>query len=141
MREIRTLRSEGVGTANMAVPSTRQAPGNGCPYRDCSFFSIMKCYPTFDEAGFYFDVDRSSCCRWAHWFLPALQETLGKELVLPERKVCDPEEFLRLFPEVQGIFIDAPERPIQRPKDNKKQKEHYSGKKKRHTRKNIRLVA
>ncbi|GAH30828.1 unnamed protein product [marine sediment metagenome] len=97
----------------------------------------MKCYPTFDVAGFYFDVDRSSCCRWAHWFLPALQETLGKELVLPERKVSDPEEFLRLFPEVKGIFIDATERPIQRPKDNKKQKENYSGKKKRHTRKNI----
>ena len=34
VREIRTLRSEGVGTANWAVPSTRRAPGNGCPYRD-----------------------------------------------------------------------------------------------------------
>ncbi len=34
VREIRTLRSEGVGTANWAVPSTRRAPGNGRPYRD-----------------------------------------------------------------------------------------------------------
>ncbi|GAH11795.1 unnamed protein product, partial [marine sediment metagenome] len=97
----------------------------------------MKCYPTFDVAGFHFDVDRSSCCRWVQWFLPVLQETLGRELVLPERKVSDPEEFLRLFPEVEGIFVDATERPIQRPKDNKRQKENYSGKKKRHTRKNI----
>ena len=97
----------------------------------------MKCYPTFDEAGFYFNVDRSSCCRWVQWFIPALRETLGKELVLPKRKVSDPEEFLRLFPEVQGLFIDATERPIQRPKDNKKQRENYSGKKKKHTKKNI----
>ncbi len=34
VREIRTLRSEGVGTAILAVPSTRRAPGDGRPYRD-----------------------------------------------------------------------------------------------------------
>jgi len=40
----------------------------------------MKCYPTFDLAGFIFNVDRSSCCRWVNWFLPVLTKTLGKEL-------------------------------------------------------------
>lgn len=97
----------------------------------------MKCYPTFEEGGLFFEVHKSSCCRWVQWFLPALQEILGKELVLPERKISDPQEFLRLFPEVQAVFIDGTERPIQRPKDQERQKANYSGKKKRHTRKNI----
>ena len=97
----------------------------------------MKCYPTFEEGGLFFEVHKSSCCRWVQWFLPALQEILGKELVLPERKISDPQEFFRLFPEVQAVFIDATERPIQRPKDQERQKANYSGKKKRHTRKNI----
>jgi len=87
--------------------------------------------------GWLFDVDKSSCCRWVKWFLPALQETLRRELVLPERKISDPEEFVRLFPGVQGVFIDGTERPIQRPKDHERQKANFSGKKKRHTRKNI----
>ncbi|WP_293085633.1 transposase family protein [Okeania sp. SIO3B5] len=34
-------------------------------------------------------------------------------------------------------MIDGTERPIQRPKEQQKQKNHYSGKKKRHTRKHL----
>lgn len=97
----------------------------------------MKCYPTFDLAGFMFGVDRSSCCRWVEWFLPVLSKTLGKELVLPKRKISSPEEFFELFPEAKEVFIDGTERPKRRPKDAEKQKKHYSGKKKRHTMKNI----
>ena len=33
--------------------------------------------------------------------------------------------------------MDGTERPVQRPQDNEKQKEYYSGKKKRHTSKHI----
>lgn len=97
----------------------------------------MKCYPTFEVCGLFFDVHKSSCCRWVQWFLPALQEILGKELVLPQRKISDPEEFFMLFPAVQAVFVDGTERPIQRPKDHERQKANYSGKKKRHSRKNI----
>ncbi len=42
-----------------------------------------------------------------------------------------------MFPGVRVIFIDGTERPIQRPKDHERQKANFSGKKKRHTRKNI----
>lgn len=69
--------------------------------------------------------------------MPLLQETLGRELVLPKRKVKSVEEFFQLFPNVKDVFIDGSERPIQRPKKKKQQKKHYSGKKKRHTKKNI----
>lgn len=97
----------------------------------------LKCYPTFDVAGFFFNADRSVCCRWVAWYLPPLRNTLNKELVLPKRKLNDLDEFISLFPEVTEVFIDGTERPIQRPKNNEKQKRYYSGKKKRHTNKNI----
>ena len=38
---------------------------------------------------------------------------------------------------MRAVFVDGTERPIRRPKDSARQKENYSGKKKRHTRKNI----
>jgi hypothetical protein len=66
-----------------------------------------------------------------------LEKTLGKELVLPERKINSLDELFEIFPEAKDIFIDGTERPIQRPKDHEKQKKNYSGKKKMHTRKNL----
>jgi len=35
------------------------------------------------------------------------------------------------------VILDGTERPVQRPQDSESQKQHYSGKKKRHTRKHI----
>ncbi len=97
----------------------------------------MKCYPTFDLAALFYDVDRSQTYRWVVELLPILEKTLDRELVLPKRKITSLEEFMRLFPGVKDIIIDGTERPIQRPSSNKRQKRHYSGKKKRHTKKNI----
>ena len=97
----------------------------------------VKVYPTFDVAGFFFDVDRSRTNRWVHAWMPLLEKALGEKVKLPERKIQSVEEFLKQFPEVKEILIDGTERPIQRPKNQEKQKENYSGKKKRHTRKNL----
>lgn len=103
------------------------------------FFVLFycKCYPTFDVASFIFGVDRSSCCRWAHWFIGALETTLGEKCVLPKRKLKCADDVLRLIPEIEELFIDGTERPIRRPHNNDRQKEYYSGKKKRHTMKNL----
>lgn len=103
------------------------------------FFALfcLKCYPTLDLAGFYFGVNRSQPFRWTKVLLPILEKTLGHEIVLPKRQISSPEEFEKEFPEIKDLFIDGTERPIQRPKKNKKQSKHYSGKKKRHSRKNI----
>lgn len=97
----------------------------------------VKCYPTFDLAAFIFGVDKSSCCRWSHWFMEALKLTLDKELVLPKRKINNPGKLFREFPALKEIYIDGTERPIRRPKNPKEQQENYSGKKKKHTKKNI----
>lgn len=102
------------------------------------FFMLfyLKVYPTFDLAGFIFGVDRSRPCEWKGVFLPLLEKTLGRECVLPKRKIHNMEEFLQAFPEVSDFFEDGTERPTRRPKNPKNQKRQYSGKKKRHTRKN-----
>ena len=98
----------------------------------------IKCYPTFDVTGFYFGgVNRAQPCRWVKKLLPILEKTLGYEVVLPERQISSVEEFQQKFPAIKDIFIDGTESPVQRPKNGKRQTKYYSGKKKRHTRKNI----
>ena len=62
---------------------------------------------------------------------------MKRKLVLPKRKISDPEEFLRLFPEVAELFVDGIERLRQRPKKKKSATKTYSGKKKQHTRKSV----
>lgn len=103
------------------------------------FYALFyhKCYPTYDLASLIFDCNRSNACRRQFEISKVLEKTLGKKLVLPVRKMRTLEEFFEAFPEAKEVFIDGTERPIQRPKDKEKQKANYSGKKKKHTRKNL----
>jgi DDE superfamily endonuclease/Helix-turn-helix of DDE superfamily endonuclease len=96
-----------------------------------------KCYPTFDLLGVLFNFDRSCAWDWVHTLLPVLETALGHKQALPERKLHSIEAFIERFPDVKEVIFDGTERPVQRPKDAQKQKEHYSGKKRRHTRKHI----
>lgn len=97
----------------------------------------MKTYPTFDVASFSVGFARSSACTWMHDLLPILELTMKRKFVLPQRKISDPEEYFRLFPEAKEVFVDAVERLKQRPKKKKAQQKAYSGKKKAHTRKSV----
>lgn len=122
----------------------KRAPGGGRKATlrtesDKLFYILLycKCYPTFDLMSVLFGFDRSCAWDWVHTLLPVLEQALGYKQALPERKVRSMEEFLERFPDVKEVIIDGTERPVQRPKDSDKQKEHYSGKKKRHTRKHI----
>jgi len=96
-----------------------------------------KCYPTFDLLSVLFNFDRSCAHDWVHRLLPILETTLGHKQVLPERKLRNLEAFLERFPDVKTVILDGTERPVQRPQNADQQQEHYSGKKKRHTRKHI----
>ncbi|XGV97506.1 MAG: transposase family protein [Leptolyngbya sp. BL-A-14] len=100
------------------------------------FFILFdfKCYPTFDLAGIIFDLHRSQAHDWLHRLQSILEETLGQKMVLPARKLDSMAAFLERF------MIDGTERPMQRPQDREAQKAHYSGKKKRHTRKHLAAV-
>ena len=106
---------------------------------DKLFYILLycKCYPTFDLMSVLFNFDRSCAWDWVHLLLPILEQTLGHKQVLPVRKLRSMAEFLERFPEVKTVILDGTERPVQRPQDPAKQKENYSGKKKRHTRKHI----
>ena len=97
----------------------------------------MKTYPTFDVASFSVGFARSSACTWMHDLLPVLELTMKRKFVLPQRKISDPKEYFRLFPEAKDVFVDAVERLRQRPKKKKAQRRAYSGKKKAHTRKSV----
>lgn len=106
---------------------------------DKLFFILFyyKCYPTYDVLAFFYGCNRANACRRQFALSGILEAALGKKLVLPKRQFKKVEDFLEAFPEAREVFIDGTERPIQRPQDKDKQRHNYSGKKKRHTRKNL----
>lgn len=133
---------------NESLPNSdaerQRAPGGGrkatLDKMEAKFIYILlycKCYPTFDLASVLFNFDRSCAHYWVHRLLPVVEMALGAKQVLPVRKLSSMEEFVERFPGVDAVILDGTERPIQRPKDPETQKAHYSGKKKRHTRKHI----
>jgi len=67
--------------------------------------------------------------------LPIFGQALGHKQALPKRKLRSLEEFLKWFLEIKVLILGGTERPVQHPQDAQQQKEHYSGQKKRHTRK------
>jgi hypothetical protein len=110
--------------------------------QDKLFYILLyfKCYPTFDLAGLLFDIDRAQAHHWMHRLQSILETALGEKMALPERKLSNIEEFIVCFPDVERVMIDGTERPIQRPKNPEQQKQNYSGKKRRHTRKHLAAV-
>lgn len=75
-----------------------------------------------------------------HRLQSILETALGHKMALPERKLNSIEEFIAHFPNVERVMIDGTERPILRPKNPDWQKQNYSGKKRRHTRKHLAAV-
>jgi hypothetical protein len=100
--------------------------------------AYVRLYPIQVLLGFWFNIDESVANRWIHRLLPLLEKSLAHKLVLPKRKRGRTlEEIINEHPDLKGFLIDGMEQPIRRPKDNQKQKDNYSGKKKRHVKKNI----
>lgn len=125
-------------------PKRQRRPGGGrrgflkSPM-DKLFFILFyyKCYPTYDVASFLWDCNRANAFRRQCAQSKILAAALKRKLVLPKRQLKSVEDFFKAFPEAREVFLDGTERPIQRPSDNERQKANYSGKKKRHTRKNL----
>lgn len=92
-------------------------------------------YPTQEAQGFFFGLSQSQANEWIHRLSKLLNQALGYEMELPERRAANTEVVLSSCPSLEFI-IDGTERPINRPKDKEKQKSHYSGKQKAHTVKN-----
>jgi len=100
----------------------------------------VRIYPLEFMQGAMFNMAESRSCEWIHRLLPILDEAMGFAHMKPKRgRGRNLEEILRDFPEIAelGIFADGTERFVRRPKNKDKQKSKYSGKKKRHSVKNI----
>ncbi len=93
-------------------------------------------YPIQEVQGFFFGLSQEQANDWIHRLTPILTKALGYEAQLPERRPHRLDEVLSEVPALE-FFLDATERPRQRPKDPERQKRYYSGKKKRHTIKNL----
>lgn len=91
----------------------------------------FKNYPTFDVLGTHFDMARSKACENVHRLTPLLHKTLASLNVLPERTFASAEAFRASLAkvELEQLLVNVTERFCQRPGDNEKQREHYSGKK------------
>ena len=104
----------------------------------------VRMYPLLFLHGIMFGIEEGNTCIWVHRLLPLLDKALGFTHKRPDRRERgrNLEDLLRDFPELKtlGILGDGVERPVRRPKNNENQKSQYSGKKKRHTKKNIILT-
>jgi hypothetical protein len=112
---------------------------------DKLLFILMysRLYPLLFVQGLFFGMAESKACKWVGILLPVLDAALGRSHVRPKRATGRSlEEIIKEFPELKelGVLTDGTERPIRRPKDAGEQKEAYSGKKKRHTKKHVTLT-
>jgi hypothetical protein len=112
---------------------------------DKLLFILMytRIYPLLIIHGMFFGLSESRTCTLVKILLPVLDAALGSAHVRPKRaKGRSLEEIIAEFPELieLGVLADGVERPVQRPKDKDKQTDQYSGKKKRHTKKNVTIV-
>lgn len=97
----------------------------------------LKIYPTYDVLSILANHQRSKCGDSVNLFIPVLQMALGRELFLPKRKASSLEEVFERHPELKDVFLDGTERRTQKPKNAKRRKKLYSGKKKATARKNL----
>lgn len=137
---------ERIRRERLARPDRVRALGGGGKYRLSlrDRFLMTLCYHrlylSYALLGYLFDLDPSNLCRnmrelrlLIEAVLPNPKRVLAK-VVETSRRISTPEELFRQFPDLKTI-IDATEQPIQRPQDKKKRDAHYSGRRKRTTKK------
>lgn len=110
-----------------ALKSSYKRPGRDykLDLEDMALMLILyyRSYVTQMFIGFLFGIDDSRVCR----IIRKLEPVLAKVMAIKKERHLSREE-------LESLIIDATEQPCERPQ--KKQKAHYSGKKKTHTLKN-----
>lgn len=91
-------------------------------------------YTTCILTSFLFDIDAGNVCRDIKMLEPLVKDCipLPQKIHKTVKKIGKVEELEKLFPELLAI-VDATEQEIPRPKNKRRRKNYYSGKKKRHT--------
>lgn len=136
-------------TNRLSQRKRQRAIGGGSDYsldlatRLVMVFFWLRLYLTMTATGYLFGVDKATVSRTVHRLLPLLRQISDEEFQWPEprgggqRK--DVDQAIRDHPDLFAI-VDVTEQPVQRAQDDEKQRAHYSGKKKRHTRKTSLVV-
>jgi len=137
----------------LARPDRLRQVGGGSPFRlplpDRTLLALvfLRLYLTNDLLGYLFGLDASNISRNLRILLPLLEHLLPvpaqpRRHLAPKpptgerrRKIGSLDELLEQYPDLREVIVDATEQPINRPQNKTKRKNHYSGKKKRHTRK------
>ena len=90
--------------------------------------------------GLQFGLSQGQTNYWIHRLLPVLQLSLSELGMKPERVGKKVAATIEASEGGANLSLDAAERLLQRPVNEEKQREKYSGKKKTHTDKNLLLV-
>ena len=116
------------------------APGQGRQFnlklidRLLMLLTYYKLYTSLMLVGFLFTLDQSNVWRDIKHLEPLVTRCmpLPKKVYKKAKKIGTMDELLRYYPELKS-FIDATEQQIPRPKNKRRRKSYYSGKKKKHT--------
>jgi len=100
----------------------------------------QKTHPLQTMHALQFDMSQPQANAWIHRLLPVLHQALADLGMQPERDARRVAVHPLTWEGAPDLAIDGTERRRQRPVDPTKQQEHYSGKKKTHTDKNLLLV-
>ena len=138
---------EGLQAEQTAEGTPRQRqPGGGrkgaLATAELKLFFILfyyKAYPTQDLMGLLFGFTQGQVSDWVR----RLTAAVGRLLPLhkPARQVRDLRDLLAREPALQEVIIDGTERRLPRPTHAGRQRRYYSGRKKRHTVKNVIVTA
>ena len=90
--------------------------------------------------GLQFGMSQGQVNYWVHRLLPVLQMSLDQMGMKPLRNGAEVGASIEANEGGANLSLDAAERLLQRPVNEEKQREKYSGKRKTHTDKNLLLV-
>ncbi len=90
--------------------------------------------------GLAFGLSQTQAGYWIHRLLPVLADALSRMGMKPERDAGQVAKSIEAAAGGANLSLDGTERRLQRPLEEQKQREKYSGKKKTHTDKNLLLV-
>lgn len=113
----------------------RYFPKKGNPYlkvpqpiltdkKEALFFVLhyLKAYPTLVNMSLYFNISEASVSNYLEKIMPALKSSLLVLNTEVRRSFFSEDDFIKWFSEVEDIFIDGFEVPVQRPKKESIQK-------------------
>jgi hypothetical protein len=105
------------------------------------FFILLyyKAYPTQDVMGLLFGITQGQVSAWVGRLTARVGQLL--DLHKPLRQARQLHELLEQEPALQEVILDGTERRLPRPQHAGRQRRYYSGRKKRHTVKNVIVTA